>query len=112
MVEMELMEETFTAMNKALEFATSNNGRPSLDESIEESLLQLMKEEAKRIKSNIDDITRSKEENTELCECIVESMKNHMHMVDGKPGLYPFSPKTTCMAMCQLIRSGNHHMRN
>ena len=98
-IEMELMEETLTAMNEALEYYTSAKGRPSLDKSIEESLLKLIKEEAKHNKSNIEDLSWSKEETKGLCDYFYESMRNHTHKVDGKPGMYRFSPKTTGMAM-------------
>ena len=99
-IEMELMGETLTAMNNALEYSTSAKGRPSLDASIEESLLELTKEEAEENKSNIEDIAWSKEETKDLYDYFAESMRNHMHKVDGKPSLYHFSPKTTGMAMC------------
>ena len=105
-IEMELMEETLTAMKEALEYSTSAEGCLPPDASIEESLLKLMKEEAKLNKSNTDDIAWSKEETKDLCDYVAESMRNHIHKVNGKPGLYRFSPKTTGMAMCQLIRSG------
>ena len=55
---------------------------------------------------SVDDIKWTEEETNELCEYLAESMKNHIHKVNGAPNMYSFSPKTTGMALSLLIRSG------
>ena len=103
-LEMELSDEFAKHLEEALDHAVGD--RDSFDAGIKEALRKILKDEADAMGVSVDDNKWTEEETNDLCDYVAEAMKNHIHKIDGKPHLYSFSPKTTGMAMCQLLRSG------
>ncbi|KAL7547467.1 hypothetical protein ACHAWF_010769 [Thalassiosira exigua] len=103
-VEKALTEELLNHMNEALEYAKNN--KEKLHQSLESNLKELLKEQAKDMGTNPEQLLLSTEDTQELVECIVESMTNHIHKVNGHDNLYRFNAKTTGLAMNLLITGG------
>ncbi|KAL7537400.1 hypothetical protein ACHAXR_010211 [Thalassiosira sp. AJA248-18] len=103
-MEEEMTEELVNHLNEALEYAQSNQS--SLRKSIESSLLELLKEEAERDGSSTEDVLLSHEDTKQLVDFIAESMKNHIHKVNGNENRYRFSPYLMGLSMSHYLQAG------
>ncbi|KAL7554136.1 hypothetical protein ACHAWF_017538, partial [Thalassiosira exigua] len=84
-VEMALSEELLDHMDESLNYARNNKDK--LRDSIESSLLELMRDEAKKMGDSDDEDLITEEETKDLVDFVAESMRNHIH----KLGLLPIS---------------------
>ena len=94
-------EELLNHMNDALMYAQNNQS--SLYETIETTLMELLKEEAQRDGTNPDDVLVTHEDTQKLVDFIAESMQNHIHKVNGNGNRYRCSPYLMGLVMNQYI---------
>ena len=67
--------------------------------------MELLKEESASLHNSETDLV-SHEDTQPLCEFLAESMRNHIHKVNGHKNRYRFNSYTTRLARNQLLISG------
>ena len=75
-------------LNESLEYAQNN--KDALGATIESGLLELLTEEAEKCDSNVE-VAITKAETKQLIDFIAESMKNHLHKLNGNTNRYRYS---------------------
>ena len=103
-MELNIDEELLNPMNDALNYAQKNQS--VLHNGIELTLLDILKEEAARDGTNPEEVLLSHEDTNKLVQFIADSLKNHIHKVNGNKNLYRFSPYLTGLGMNQYLSSG------
>ena len=103
-IEEAVNEELLNHINDTLMCAQNNQS--SLYETIETTLMELLKEEAQRDGTNPNEVSVTHEDTQKLVDFIAESMRNHIHKVNGNENRYRFSPYLMGLAMNQYIQSG------
>ena len=78
---MEASEEVMKHINEALNYSMTN--KTTLGATMEEGLLELLKEESGK-SGLVGDNVLTREETAQLVEYVSESMKNHIRPLDGK----------------------------
>ena len=104
MVELEMNVEMKDFLEESLEHALKN--KQELYKDIESTLLELLKEDASKSGSGSVDNLLTHEDTKQLVEFIAESMRNHIHKVNGHKNRYRFSPYLTGLAMGQFGQTG------
>jgi hypothetical protein len=102
--DMDMSKELTNHLYESLEYA-QNNPR-LMKESIESSLLELLKDEAERDGSSSVDVLLDHKDTKQIVDFFTESMKNHIHKVNGHEGRYRFSPHLMGMSMNLYLQSG------
>ena len=103
-VNRELGEQMITHLKEALE--STQKDKALFNENIESTLKELLKEEADRKGTTLEDEMLSKEETQQFVDFISESITNHIHKLNGNPNLYRFSPYIMGLSMNHYLQSG------
>ena len=90
-------------LNESLECAQNNKN--ALGATIESGLLELLTEEAEKCGSNVE-VSITKAETKQLIDFIAESMKNHLHKLNGNTNRYRYSPYLMGLSMNLYLQSG------